>query len=85
MQQKARFLSPVPQVMTAKPARRVPVLPVMNRNSVTDAVPAGICHENWTGAMPMREHITINPVQKPLCDAAAFILSIIGNYSVMFL
>ena len=28
--------------------------------SVIDAVPAGICLVNWTGAMPMREHITIN-------------------------
>ena len=25
-----------------------------------DAVPAGICLVNWTGAMPMKEHITIN-------------------------
>lgn len=64
MQPKARFLSLVHQVMTVKPVRRVPVPPAMNRNSVTDAVPARIYQENWIGAMPMREHITINPAQK---------------------
>lgn len=64
MQPKARFLSTVKQVMTVKPVRRAPVPPVMNRNSATDAVPARICPGNWTGAMPMREYITINPEPK---------------------
>ena len=64
MQPKARFLSTVKQVMTVKPVRPAPVPPAMNRNSATDAVPARICPGNWTGAMPMREHITINPEPK---------------------
>ena len=50
--------------MTVKPVRRAPVPPAMNRNSATDAVPARICPGNWTSAMPMREHITINPEPK---------------------
>ena len=50
--------------MTVKPVRRAPVPPAMNRNSATDAVPARICPGNWTGAMPMREHIIINPEPK---------------------
>ena len=60
MQQKAHFLTAIPQAMTEKLAGHAPVPPVMNRNSATDAVPARICPGNWTGAMPMREHITIN-------------------------
>ena len=50
--------------MTAATVGIVSAPPVMNRNSATDAVPARICPGNWTGAMPMREHITINPEPK---------------------
>ena len=46
--------------MTVKPVRPAPVPPAMDRVSVIDAVPAGICLVNWTGAMPMKENITIN-------------------------
>jgi len=46
MQQKAHFLTAIPQVMTAKPAGYAPVLPAMSRSSATDAVPVRISHGN---------------------------------------
>ena len=46
MQQKAHFLTAIPQAMTAKPAGHAPVPPVMSRSSATDAVPARISHVN---------------------------------------
>ena len=60
MQQKAHFLTAIPQAMTEKLAGHAPVPPVMSRSSVTDAAPARTSHGNYTGAMLMREHITIN-------------------------
>ena len=46
MQQKAHFLTAIPQAMTAKPAGHAPVPPVMSRSSATDAVPVRISHGN---------------------------------------
>jgi len=46
MQQKAHFLTAIPQAMTAKPAGYAPVPPVMSRSSATDAVPVRISHGN---------------------------------------
>lgn len=60
MQQKAHFLTAIPQVMTAKPVGHAPVPPVMSRSSATDAAPVRTSHGNYTGVMLMREHITIN-------------------------
>ena len=37
MQQKAHFLTAIPQAMTARPAGHAPVPPVMSRSSVTAA------------------------------------------------
>ena len=46
MQQKAHFLTAIPQAMTEKPAGHAPVPPVMSRSSVTDATPARTSHGN---------------------------------------
>ena len=46
MQQKAHFLTAIPQAMTVRSAGHVPVPPVMSRSSATDAVPARTSHGN---------------------------------------
>lgn len=46
MQQKAHFLTAIPQATTAKPAGHVPVPPVMSRSSATDAAPVRTSHGN---------------------------------------
>ena len=46
MQQKAHFLTAMPQAMTAKPAGHVPVPPVMSRSFATDAAPVRTSHGN---------------------------------------
>ena len=54
MQQKAHFLTAIPQVMTAKPAGYAPVLPAMSRSFVTGAAPVWSRDIGKSGAMLMR-------------------------------
>ena len=69
MQQKAHFLTAIPQVMTTRPAGHALVPPVMSRNSATGAAPARNSLSAKSTAMLTREPTTIRACLKVLNHA----------------